>query len=282
MVCKVARSKLFQYVDGELPEDQAATLEVHLTACPDCRRLTEIERSFRERYVEPLRPARTPERVRDQVTRLLDGLPDQRPATRRPPASLRSLLVAGLALLALGSLLGVGLSGLFGRGGERLWDGGKASLVRLADASVEQHQKLARGMLPYDIQHVPPKAAEEWFKGRLNFNVSLPELTGDDLVLLGGRISNLEALEVAALHYRVEGKDVSLFIIPPDKYRTLGLGDSPKFKMVTRHGYDVVVWASHGAAYSLVSEIGGRSCLVCHSRGEKLELPAGSQVHDKL
>ena len=112
--------------------------------------------------------------------------------------------------------------------------------------------------------------------------MSLPELTGDDLVLLGGRISNLEDLEVAALHYRVEGKDVSLFIIPLEKYRTLGLGDSPKFKMVTRQGYDVVVWASHGAAYSLVSEIGGRSCLVCHSREEKLDLPPGSRVHDKL
>ena len=107
--------------------------------------------------------------------------------------------------------------------------------------------------------------------------MSLPELTGDDLVLLGGRISNLEDLEVAALHYRVEGKDVSLFIIPLEKYKTLGLGDSPKFKMVNRQGYDVVVWASHGAAYSLVSEIGGRSCLVCHSREEKLDLPPGRE-----
>jgi len=42
------------------------------------------------------------------------------------------------------------------------------------------------------------------------------------------------------------------------------------------------VWASHGAAYSLVSEIGGRACLVCHSREEKLDLPTGSRVHDKL
>jgi anti-sigma factor RsiW len=154
--------------------------------------------------------------------------------------------------------------------------------MRLADASVEQHQKLARGILPHDIQRVAPKAAEQWFKGRLSFNVSLPELTGEDLTLVGGRVSNLRDLEVAALHYQVEGKDVSLFIIPFEKYKSLGLSESPKFKMVTRRGYDVIVWASHGAAYSLVSEIGGRSCLVCHSREEKLDLPAAPQVHDKL
>src|SRR4029077_19263733 len=116
-------------------------------------------------------------------------------------------------------------------------------LMRLADASVEQHQKLARGTLPPDIQHVTPKTAEQWFKGRLNFNVSLPELTGQELTLLGGRVSNLRDLEVAALHYQVEGKDVSLFIMPLDKYTGLGLSESPKFKMVTRQGYDVIVWA---------------------------------------
>ena len=282
MVCKVARSKLFQYMDGELPEEQAFALESHLAACPDCRRLAELERSFRERYVEPLRPAPAPQRVRAQVTRFLDALPDRQPAAQRVPTFLRARPLAGLALFVLGSLLGVGLGRLLGHGGERPWNRPETSLLRLADSSVERHQKLARGILPYDIQHVAPKAAEQWFKGRLNFNVSLPELTGDDLVLLGGRISNLEDLEVAALHYRVEGKDVSLFIIPVEKYRTLGLGDSPKFKMVTRQGYDVVVWASHGAAYSLVSEIGGRSCLVCHSREEKLDLPTDSRVHDKL
>ena len=48
MVCKVARSKLFPYMDGELPEEQAFALESHLAACPDCQRLGELERSFRK------------------------------------------------------------------------------------------------------------------------------------------------------------------------------------------------------------------------------------------
>lgn len=280
MVCSDARSRVFQYLDQEPPEEQWSALESHLTTCRDCRRLVDGERRFRELYMAPLRPDPAPQHVRDQIARLLHALPDRPAAAPRSPWTLRRRLVAALALFALGTLLGAGLGGFFR--GERPWHRGNAPLMRLADASVEQHQKLARGILPPDIQHVAPKAAEQWFKARLNFNVSLPELRGEDLTLLGGRVSHLRDLEVAALHYQVEGKDVSLFIMPLDKYTSLGLSESPKFKLVTRQGYDVIVWASHGAAYSLVSEIGGRSCLVCHSREEKLDLPTDSRVHDKL
>lgn len=282
MNCKSARSRLFAYVDGELPENQRSLLESHLAGCPGCRRLVEIERSFREKYLEPLRPDPAPGRIRDQVAQLLDALPDEEPAGRRWSYPSRVGLSVGLALFILGGLLGLGVSLLVGDSSEAPWNRANASLMRLADASVTQHQKLTRGTLPHDIKQVSPKVAEQWFKGRLNFNVSLPELTGQDLTLIGGRVSNLRDLEVAALHYQVEGKDVSLFVIPLEQYRTLGLGESPKFKMVTHQGYDVIVWASHGTAYSLVSEIGNRSCLVCHSKEDKLDLPTGSRAHDKL
>ena len=279
MVCKIARAKLFEHLDGELEGRQRAALESHLAACLDCQRLVDVERSFREEYVEPLRPDRAPARVRERVAMLLDGLSGSSPEAARPRAFGR-YAAAGLLLMLLGGLLGAGLSGLFRQGAASR--AGHVSLVALADASVEQHQKLALGILPHDIQKVAPKAAEQWFKSRLNFNVSLPELSSEDLVLLGGRISHLRDLEVAALHYKLEGKDISLFVIPLQEYRGLGLGESPKFKVLTRERYDVIVWESHGAAYTLVSEIGGRACLVCHSREGKLDLPAGSGVHDKL
>jgi len=275
MVCKDARSKLFQYLDGELPQEQRSVLEGHLAACADCDRLVRLERTFQETYLDPLRPDPAPDRVRDQVARLLHALPDSPQAERWWSHRSRvRLLAAAAALLLVGGIIGIGL--------QRLWNGPKTSLIRLAEASVEQHQKLARGVVPYDIKQVSPKAAEQWFRRRLDFNVSLPELTREDLTFLGGRISHLYDFEVAALHYQVEGKDVSLFVIPLERYRKLGLGESPKFKMVTYGGYDVIVWASHGAAYALVSEIGGRSCLVCHAREDKLDLPASSRVHDKL
>ncbi len=275
MLCKEVRSSLFQYLDGELPQERQSDMEGHLASCADCCHLVDLERTFRHTYLDALRPDPVPARVREHVIGLLGALPDHQPGRNwRRFASPPMPLLAAAALLVVGGILGVGL--------QRLWNGTRPPLNRLAEASVEQHQKLVRGIVPYDIKQVPAKAAEQWFRRRLDFNVSLPELTRQGLTFIGGRISHLRDFDVAALHYQVEGKDVSLFIIPLDQYRGLGLGESPKFKMVAHQGYDVIVWASHGAAYSLVSEIGGQSCLVCHSPEEKLDLPSASRVHDKM
>jgi hypothetical protein len=64
---------------------------------------------------------------------------------------------------------------------------------------------------------------------------------------------------------------VSLFIIADEMYQRLPLKEKPKFKVLSHRGYDVIIWRSHGTGYTLVSEIGGRSCVVCHSPDEKRE-----------
>jgi hypothetical protein len=101
--------------------------------------------------------------------------------------------------------------------------------------------------------------------------VTLPELKHANLKLVGARISHLASAEVAALEYRVDDKPVSLFVIPEDAYRRLGLSETPKFKVLSHRGYDVIIWRHHRTGYTLVSEIGGRSCLVCHEPDEKVD-----------
>lgn len=273
MTCNFVRGKLFEYLDGELPPEGRGPVDAHLGGCAECQHALELERAFREIYVAPLRPDPAPERVRARVMRLLADL----------SASRRERWGRGLrrpAVLVAAGLLAV----LFGAGGVVLvtsWTEREtaASLLRLADASVEQHQKLARGLVPLDIARVSPRETEEWFASKLDFNVRIPALKGEHLTLLGGRISHLRDLEVAALEYQVDQKNVTLFVMPADQYHRLGLKAAPKFKMVNRQGYDVIVWSSHGAAYALVSEIGGRSCTVCHAPEERLDVTLKPEVH---
>ncbi len=78
-------------------------------------------------------------------------------------------------------------------------------------------------------------------------------------------------IEAAALEYELEGKRVSLFIMPEEAYRRLNPADKPRFTVLSHRGYDVILWQSNGTGYTLVSEVGGRSCLVCHSPAEKVE-----------
>ena len=273
MTCKLALTRLFEYLDGELSPDQCHVVEDHLGACPDCQHRLELERAFREIYAVPLRPDPVPAAVRERAERLLASLAESPAAPRAPRFGRRRAVVT--AVLAT-FLVGGALTALTLTWAQRA---ASASLVRLADASVEQHQKLARGLLPFDIARVSPKEAEQWFGNKLDFNVRLPELKDETLTFLGGRVSHLRDVEVAALEYRVDQKNVTLFIMPDEQYQRLGLKAEPKFKMVNRQGYDVIVWSAHGAAYALVSEIGGRSCTVCHSPEEKLDVTLKPEVH---
>lgn len=270
MACEIP---LGEYLDGELGGEVRRRLEVHLSDCAECRRRVELEQAFKEIYIAPLRPDEAPRALRERMVGLLAGLADSGRAGRALSGRRRRAVVAA----AMAALIVAGVAGGLLIGGSRR--AAAASLVRLADASVEQHQKLARGVLPLDITHVSPKEAERWFGQKLDFNVRLPDLQREQLTFVGGRLSHLEGFDVAALAFRVDDQSVSLFIMPAEQYQKLGLRDEPRFKMVNRSGYDVIVWSSHGVAYALVSEIGGRSCAVCHAPEEKLDVTLKPEVH---
>jgi anti-sigma factor RsiW len=267
MNCDAAKSRIFPYVDGELAPASRDEMDGHLSGCGSCRRFVEQELHFRDAYVSRLRPDPAPAHLRESVDRLLAGLTAGTPTPRRRryrPAVLAALAVA---LVGAGAALGVGVSWMLQRGN---------LLAELTEASVDQHQKLASGLLPPDLVDASPKTAEAWFRRRLDFNVNVPELKHTNLTLLGARISHLANVEVAALEYQVDQHNVSLFVIPEEAYRRLGLSEKPKFKMLHHRGYDVIIWRQHGSGYALVSEIGRRSCLVCHSPDEKLDAPLES------
>lgn len=261
MNCDLAKSHMFPYVDGELTRELREEMDAHLSGCAACRRLVDQERAFQEAYLTRLRPDPAPPELRQKVDRLLDRLVATE-SLRRGRHAPWIYATAAAVLLAVGVAVGVAVQSVRQR---------SHMLAELTEASVDQHQKLVRGLLPPDIAGISPKAAEHWFRKRLDFNVSLPDLHSADLQLLGARISHLANIEVAALEYQLEQKHISLFIIPEDAYKRLGLSEKPKFKVLSHRGYDVIIWRHHGSAYTLVSEIRGRACLVCHSPGDKVE-----------
>ena len=262
MSCDRTKSQIFPYVDGELGREARDEVETHVASCSACRRLVKQELSFRDTYLARLRPDPAPPRVVESVDRLLGSLVDGRPRPRRRRTRPGLLVVAAVVLVALGAAVGAGLQHLRQRAN---------MLAELTEASVDQHQKLASGLLPPDIADVSAKAAEAWFRRRLDFNVNLPEMNRADLSLLGARISHLGSVPVAAVEYKLDQRNVSLFVIPEDAYARLGLSEKPKFKMLSHRGYDVIIWRQHGTGYALVSELGTRSCLVCHSPDEHLD-----------
>ena len=220
MKCETAKSHIFPYLDDELSPELREDLEAHLGRCAGCRQLVAHERAFREAYVSRLRPDLAPAHLRETVDRLLDGLHHQRVGVRRRRRTLVLRTVMAAMLLVGGAALGMALDPVFVR---------RDALAELTEASVIQHQKLASGLLPHDVVAASPGEAAAWLRARVDFNVELPELKTPNLTLLGGRVSHLANVPVAALEYRLDDKHVSLFVIPGDAYGRLGLSEKPKF-----------------------------------------------------
>jgi len=272
--CNDVKARIFPYVDGELGAESLAEVEAHLATCESCSRLVALELRFQAAYTRRLRPRPAPEHVRERAKALLARLAANvggRPRRRRLQTRVAVAAVAVLLVVVGASLAMLVESAFRSRG----------SLLALAEAAVDQHQRLTRDQLPSDIRGVSPKNAEEWFRKRLSFNISLPELPSERLKFRGGRISHLGGVETAALGYEVEGSEVSLFIVPGEAYRKLKLAEPPRFRLITRRGYDVIVWQSqvNDVGYALVSEIGGRACVVCHSPEEIRESAATLSAH---
>ena len=167
MNCDTTKSQVFPYVDGELPAALRDEMEAHFAECDSCRHVVEQELAFRDAYVVRLRPDPTPPHLRDRINHFLTGLVEQRARTRRRWYKPWLFMTSAILLLAIGVVGGMQLAAVLERGN---------TLDEVVDASLDQHQKLGRGQLPPDIVGLSPRAAEDWFRKRVDFKVSLPDM----------------------------------------------------------------------------------------------------------
>lgn len=104
--------------------------------------------------------------------------------------------------------------------------------------------------LPMTFRTGESKDASRWFKDRLGFQISLPDLESLGFQIKGGRKCRLGSNDVAYLLYEKEGKKSSLFIID---YGDLNFRIEEKGTYnMSEQGYDVKVWKYRHQVYAMV------------------------------
>src|ERR1700739_2929009 len=167
MHCDQDDATLVQYLDGELSPDQAIALQQHIGECPRCAaevsELVSLKRSLRVARVRFTPTTEFRRKIQQQIA--------------KPQHSWWRTRFA-LALASAAAFLGI--ASVLWMNHTRRTD----SLSEVADLHVEA---LASAN-PVDVVSTDRHTVKPWFQNKIPFSFNVPELTGTDFNLVGGRL----------------------------------------------------------------------------------------------
>lgn len=252
MRCEDFEPFIDAYIDEEFGDRERAEMEAHLSICDCCRDRVRVQLEFKEHIREQLSNEQAPQKLRDQIVSNLEQLdegtePEQpAPSGRRWPSVKRMSWIAGP--LAAAVALVVVLP-------EFTVAPAASSPAPVIDHTVDWHQ----GNFPLEVTTSDPAEASEWFEGKVDFSVRVPEFNDDRVNLLGGRIAHIEDQRAAFVLYEVDGSRLSTMLfdgdgvkVPRDQIRRVQDRD---VALLNQQGYGVAIVQDSGVTYAITSDL---------------------------
>ena len=184
MDCKLVRSHLDAYVDGELEPTPVIEFERHLDDCGSCRNELALSRLMQRGVREIAQPA-APQTLKLRLTRALDEAEAQQRA--RPDAAAQSL---GILAADRGGLAG----GLRRRHDPQRQHGTTATRPKPAIATRRARRNRAAPRRPTADRHQrrAPDKVTSWFRGKVDFRMRPVEFSEPQVHFLGARVSHVQ------------------------------------------------------------------------------------------
>jgi anti-sigma factor RsiW len=249
MTCQELRACLGAHLDGELDLSLSLAADEHLAFCVGCQwvyaRERELRALVRTRFPREEAPAALRERIRGALAQAQPG------AAVGAPRRWFYWAVPAAALLLVA--VGVGL-----------WQ--RSVPPPVVKELVAKHAMYSRLDAPVEIVSASQEAVSGWFKGKLRFDVAVPDFSPSGIRLVGGRLAALSDRQVAYIVYEKGRSLISLFAFSS---RGLALpsqgtgGSDPRFYVANVDGAEVVVWTQGEMSYALVSSLDRDSLLEC-------------------
>lgn len=235
------------YVDDEFGERERADMEAHLCVCDDCRRQVQMQIKFKEQLRTHLCKDKAPENLRERLLEELSQAEVEHAECQRNwPSMVRVGWVAGplAAMVALAFVLP-----------EMTVAPAASSQMPVIDHTVDWH----RGNFPLEVTTADAQEAQDWFDGKVDFSVRLPQFADTRVNLLGGRMANIEDRRAALLLYEVDGARLSVILfdgegmrVPPETVRRVHDRD---IVWLDQRGYGVAVVQDSGVTYAMTSDL---------------------------
>ena len=234
MNCQSVQARLGAYLDGELPEAEAAAIAAHLKGCAACAASLDRLRAVRAAVRNELATYRAPDTLRMRVR---DAVRDAAPAVSTPRTPVWSwLAVAAAVVLAVAGTWKVASD--------------RAAATVLTEELLAAH---VRSLMPghlTDVLSSDQHTVKPWFDGRLDFSPPVWDETAGGFPLVGGRLDYVGERPVAALVYARRLHHINVFVWP-DREASPGAGAS----RAERNGYHLVRWTDAGMVFWAVSDL---------------------------
>ena len=230
MQCNSAATMLGAYLDGELLPDQAAVIQEHLRGCIHCSseiaEMARLQRSLRSARGHFAPSAEFRRKVQKQMS-----------SPKR-----RSWLIWSMPIgVAFATIL---LTALAWTGHARR----SAAFAELADL----HVNALSSTNLVDVVSTDRHTVKPWFQGKIPFSFNLPEFSGTDYTLVGGRMVYFHQQPGAQLIVSMHQHKISVLIF--QRSVDLGRAFSEPAGVDRGTSFGIEGWQSQQLRFVLVSD----------------------------
>jgi hypothetical protein len=213
-------------------ERVCADAEIHMAGCEQCNNLYTLDALIDARVKDCLKPAEVPQGL---LSRIETDIMAKKKDLDAPFAFWKKFV----PLFAAAAIVFMIVINPF--------SAKIKNLNQMQAYALENHLAVDKAM---EFKTADVEDASKWFKNRLGYNVTLPNLHRRGLNFIGGRECVLGKKKAAYLLCEKQGKKASLFIVDADALN-FPL-DEAKNYFVTDQGYEIKVWKEGNMAYALV------------------------------
>lgn len=245
MDCSKIKKYMYPFIDGELDSQKSPLVKEHLLTCPLCSWELEQEKKIDCLIRHNIPKEKAPYELKEAILRQIEET-----GGRKVSLSVRPLLKPVLATVVIAFLI-VALIYFV------LVNINKPFPV--FSESVKDHIKFLQGNLILDVTSSKPKEIRNWLQAKLDFKVMVPDLSSQDVSLLGARICTIKNIKVAYIRYDKNEHNISVIMFDAEGIKF------PKAKKVVVNnkiyylskvkGYNSALWIDDGIACVFVSDL---------------------------
>ena len=229
MSCDQDRDRLAAYLDSEVAEAEAKSLQQHIRTCPDCAAEIAAMVSLR-RAMKPAASRFTPSvDFRHKVQGQLAPRKQMRMPWLWPAAAVLAVMLVVL-----------------------VWGRQDVQRSQTFREVADLHISDLASANPYDVISSDRHTVKPWFQGRIPFAFNLPEFAGTEFTLLGGRMVYLHQQPAAQVVVGIRQHKISVLILQESS--SLGASFPLATDVSVRDSFNVESWQRHGLRFFVIGD----------------------------